>query len=168
MKRVCAWCKTELGNLSTGGVTDDTITHGICKKCKEYFFSNKRSEFNDFLDRLAAPVLVVNPEGIVTTANKNARFMLGKDLSQIEGELGGDVMECAYARLPGGCGNTVHCKSCTIRNTVMDTFETGKSRIKVPAYPDIQTPSGVQNIRFLISTEKAENFVLLRIDEIGG
>ncbi|MCJ7776462.1 MAG: hypothetical protein MUP08_08760, partial [Desulfobulbaceae bacterium] len=66
----------------------------------------------------------------------------------------------------GGCGNTVHCKSCTIRNTVTDTLQSGKSNIKVPAYPDLHHITGDNRIRFLITTERAAEAVLLRIDEI--
>jgi hypothetical protein len=76
------------------------------------------------------------------------------------------VLECAYARLPGGCGNTEHCKACTIRRTITTTHATGDGKVNVPAYQDIVTPGGIREVRFLISTEKVGNFVLLRIDEV--
>ncbi|MBN2104037.1 hypothetical protein JW835_08370 [bacterium] len=84
----------------------------------------------------------------------------------IENYMGGDAMECVYARLPGGCGNTIHCKTCTIRNSVTETFNTGKSLRKVPAYLDQMQDESVKEIKFLISTEMVNDIVLLRIDEI--
>jgi hypothetical protein len=81
---------------------------------------------------------------------------------------GGDVFECAYASLPGGCGETIHCEACTIRNTVMDTFKTGKSHLKTPAYLLQGIPDNYHEIQFEISTEKVKDVVLLRIDKICG
>ena len=75
-------------------------------------------------------------------------------------------MECAYAKLPEGCGNTKHCVACTIRNNVMATFETGRSLRQVPAFLNRIERYGVHQIRFLISTERVEEVVLLRIDEV--
>ena len=76
------------------------------------------------------------------------------------------MFECAYATLPGGCGNTIHCDGCTIRNTVMDTFQTGKSHLKKPAYRIHGIPDKNQEIHYLISTVKVKDVVLLRIDKI--
>jgi hypothetical protein len=80
--------------------------------------------------------------------------------------MGGDVFECAYARLPGGCGRTAHCSGCTIRQTVMDTVRTGQGHLRAPAYLNRATPDGVQRIPLTISTERVGDFVLLRIDAV--
>ena len=94
-------------------------------------------------------------------------MFLQKELPHIEGFKGGDVFECAYAKLPEGCGETNHCDGCSIRKTVMDTFQTGKSHLKTPAYLFHGIPDNNDEIRFLISTEKVKDVVLLRIDEVG-
>jgi len=52
-----------------------------------------------------------------------AAAMCGKSQMELVGLLGGDAMECAYARWPGGCGKTEHCETCTIRNAVTATME---------------------------------------------
>ena len=49
------------------------------------------------------------------------------------GLLGGVALECAYARLPEGCGKTVHCVTCTIRNTVTSTIQSKVLHTDVPA-----------------------------------
>jgi PAS domain-containing protein len=122
----------------------------------------------EYLDGLTAPIVVVDGDGRVTTANRQARTFLRKDLPEIEGYRGGEVFECEHARLPEGCGQTVHCSGCTIRMAVMDTLRTGVSRLRAPACLDCHTGNGVQRVEFLISTEKAGDVVLLRIDEVVG
>lgn len=168
MKRVCAWCKTEMGIVPLESLSDEIITHGICEECKNKVLGPRRFALMDFLDSLAAPVVVVDATGSVNSANKQARELLQKELPDIEGFKGGDVFECAFAKDPRGCGNTIHCDACTIRNTVMDTFSSGKSHLETPAYLILGTPDSNQKIQFLISTEKVKDVVLLRIDKVGG
>jgi PAS domain-containing protein len=166
MKRVCAWCGKSLGTAFSDVHSDALITHGICDECAFHLRAQVGMPLRDFLDGLGVPVLLLDSDGNVKTANKTVRQFLKKDLTQIEGNKGGDVFECRHATLPGGCGKTVHCSGCTIRRTVMDTFSSGKSQEKLRAYLNRETPDGSQPLRLLISTEKVHDVVLLRIDEI--
>jgi hypothetical protein len=75
-------------------------------------------------------------------------------------------MECANARLPGGCGKTIHCVGCAIRRAVTHTFLTGKSHLREPAWLDREKDGKVTRLALLVSTEKRESCVLLRIDSI--
>jgi hypothetical protein len=117
-----------------------------------------------FLDDVAVPVALVDGEGRVRAVNDKAQAMIGRKTEQIEGLPGGDVFQCAYARLPGGCGNTVHCSGCAIRRTVMETHATGLAQSRVPATLKQQTAAEPQEVRLLISTDKLGDCVLLRID----
>ena len=167
MKTVCAWCNKELGDMpDQAGASDFVVSHGICGACKEYFFSEESHTLDQFLNHMDAPVLMINPEGEVVLANDRALQFLGKDLESVKGVKGGNVMECAYSKLPEGCGNTKHCVACTIRNNVTATFETGKSLERVPAFLNRLDRDAVYKTRFLISTEKMADVVLLRIDEV--
>jgi hypothetical protein len=166
MKRVCAWCKKELGSVDSQEHSEDAITHGICRNCRGNIFFQMGVELGIFLDSLEPPIVVVDQEGTVVTGNDKIRKLLKKELPEIEGYRGGDVFECAYARLPEGCGNTVHCSGCTIRRTVMETHETGKSLLRVPATLKRYAPRDQIDIKLLISTEKVGDVVLLRIDEM--
>jgi hypothetical protein len=142
------------------------ITHGICKNCRDNILFQLGVELELFLDSLDVPIVLVNRTGTIVTGNRQAKTMLHKDLPQIEGYQGGEVFECAYARLPEGCGNTVHCSGCTIRRTVMQTFGTGKGFLRVPATLNQNTPEEPEEMNLLISTEKLADLVLLRIDQI--
>lgn len=110
-------------------------------------------------------MIVIDSDARVLTANKQAREALHKDQKSIHGFRGGEVFECAHAKLPGGCGNTVHCSGCTVRRTVMDTMETGRSHLHTPAYLHHGTPENFRRVDYFISTEKVGDAVLLRIDE---
>lgn len=167
MKKICAWCKTELESVEGGDPRE--ISHGICPKCAQRLESklgNPKS-LATFLDRIDAPVLLVDGDVVAHSANAAARGALGKELPSIRGRLGGDLVECVYARLPEGCGQTVHCAACALRITVTATYRDGRPRPEEVAYLVVLGPDGVPTrTRIVISTEKAGPVVLLRIDQI--
>ncbi|MFH1217077.1 MAG: hypothetical protein V1706_11310 [Pseudomonadota bacterium] len=168
MKRICAWCKKNLENPNgTQNKSDnEPISHGICPDCVRKNFRHEAIGIIDFLDQFTNPILLVDRDTRVLAVNRAGLTALKRKDEDARGQLGGDFFSCSHARKPGGCGKTVHCKSCTIRNTVTDTYLTGKSHVKVPAYPELHHITGEKKVRFLISTEKAGDVVLLRIDEI--
>ncbi len=166
MRKVCAWCNKNLGSPNIDMDFEDTpVTHGICGDCARAVLSFKAKQLQSFLDRFQEPVFLVTSEGRIVTANTAGLSALSKKPEEVDGKLGGEAFDCRYADLPGGCGQTVHCKTCTIRNTVMDTLESGKSHLKVAAYPDLHHITGDYRIRFLITTERVGDAVLLRIDD---
>jgi len=168
MRIVCGWCGAELGTRESDVHPADAITHGVCPECAHHLFSQMGLPMREYLNGLAAPVAVVDETGRVVTANAMARELLHKELEEIEGLAGGDVFECAYARLPEGCGNTIHCSGCAIRRTVMATHETGQGRLHEPATLYAGPQEDITPVDLLISTEKAGDIVLLRVDSMGG
>lgn len=167
MRIECAWCQKVLSEDKPQLDSDNIpISHGICPDCIKQVLSFKTEPMRDYLDRFAGPVLLVDSENRVITANKEGFSMLKKEPQDVEGELRGDALECKYASLPEGCGNSIHCKTCTIRRTLMDTIESGVSHHKVAAYPDLSWITGETRIKYLITTEKLGEAVLLRIDEV--
>jgi len=165
MRRECAWCRQSLSPDEQAEEPNRPVTHGICTRCAQLLLARYPESLGSFLDRLPVPVLVIEDAARVFTANAAARFLLGKELPAIEGRRGGDVIECVHAGRPGGCGEQVHCKSCTIRNTVLQTFQTGESFMRVKAYPDIQVGHAVKTFTVEITTEKVGDVVLLQVDE---
>ncbi|MBU2530815.1 MAG: hypothetical protein KKD35_07230 [Elusimicrobia bacterium] len=159
MRRLCAWCKKDMGSVDNG---EDIMTHGICEEC-EKLVEFEPVKTRKLIDEFNKPVLM-NESGRCLVANTAASKALEKEIDSIEGYLGGDVICCVHASEPGGCGATEHCSGCTIRNTVTDTLKTGKSHLKVQAYQFIQTKNGTEKKEFFVSTEKKGNRVLLRID----
>lgn len=166
MKKICAWCRKDLGVDHSQGKNNAPISHGICPDCYRKLISFKAKSMRDFLNQFSHPVLLVDSEVKIISANKEGLAVSGKKIEEIEGALVGDVFDCKYSSLPGGCGKTTHCKGCTIRNTVRDTFKSGVSQVKVAAYQDLHHETGEHKVKFLISTEKTGDKIFLRIDEI--
>lgn len=165
MTTICAWCNKKKQDSTSA---DERVSHGICKECLAWMKSMDRGRnLREILDTLPAPVLVVNDEGRISEANSLAAARFNGNGSKTFGMRGGDFLECMNARLPGGCGNTVHCRSCTIRNTVMATFEDGEFRERVPAYIDTIEAGQEKKVRFLVSTVRVKDMVWLRIEDAG-
>jgi hypothetical protein len=164
MKQICLYCGCYLGSVETTEDDPVCISHGVCSICFPTLVRGMGQPLRDFLDSLPGPVFVVDAECRVVCANTLALQQVSKDLPAIEGQLAGEVFECKNAKLQGGCGGTLHCKTCTIRRTVTKTAETGESCLRVPAFIDLAEISKDMTIRFLISTEKMKDVVLLRIE----
>ena len=169
MRRFCAWCQTPLDEGPRELHAGEDVSHGICPQCQEFFFSDpEEGGIERFLDRLDIPVLVVDGDLIVQTANRKALEVLGSNLPRVRLRLGGDVLECARARLPGGCGRSEHCSACAIRGSVESTYRTGEEHRQVVADQLVHRGSGPdQPVRLVISTQKSGDAVLLRIDQVG-
>ena len=158
MIRQCAWCKEIMGENQEGA--PGQITHGICLSCKAQIKTKSSAqELKEFLKNFPFPVLLIQDEGVVKSANSVAKQSLNKDDKQIENKLCGRVFECRNSYLPEGCGKTEHCPGCELRNTVMDTMRTG-----MPYNEQDVVLNGVSG-KFVvkISTEKVNEMVLLRV-----
>jgi PAS domain-containing protein len=166
MQRICGWCGKDLGELKAEPDIEYLISHGICDDCAFHLLAEVGMPLREYLDHLAAPVLIVDGNGAIKTANKMAQALLQKDLPELEGYLGGVVFECVHSTEPEGCGQTIHCSGCTVRRTVMETLHTGKNYFHVPAYLDCNIDGCIRRIHYLISTEKLGEIVLLRVDEV--
>ena len=162
MKRICAWC----GKVMTGREQGTGVTHGICEDCFSNVLSRSRETLLDFLDNLEVPILVVNQEGVVDDKNEAARDVLGKGSDDIMGHRGGEVFDCIHSFKPGGCGGTIHCKACVIRNTVEETFRTGQFFLRVPATLKIIKNAQEKDISSYISTYKEGDYVYLKIEDL--
>jgi PAS domain-containing protein len=166
MIQVCAWCRSEIGRVASTRRPENELSHGICQGCLDNIRFQAGAPLGEYLDGLPAPVYVVDGDGIVMGVNRAGCKMLGKEPGDILRLLGGDVFECAYARLPGGCGRTVHCSGCAIRRTVTRTFETGEAQSHVPAVLNHGDAAEPMPVNLKITTAKIQGIVLLRVDEM--
>lgn len=160
LRKVCAWC----GKVMDEGAPGAPVSHGICRKCFDCFSVAGEETFQDFLDSLELPVLVVNSNVTIMGGNRKAAEFIGKELPEVKSLLGGEALECAYSRLPGGCGKTVHCGGCVIRKTVTATWNDGKSRLYVEGYLDSGDPKVPARTRIFVSAEKVGDFVFLKVE----
>lgn len=114
-------------------LSDERITHCMCKDCFVHFERQLNGlPLNEYLDEFDAPVVIVDKENRIVDLNRKAEEVLGRPKSHMVGLLGGEALECDYARLPGGCGQTAHCETCTIRRVIMHTLRTGHTLTREP------------------------------------
>jgi PAS domain-containing protein len=162
----CTWCNSELLPGQSGPRHENLVTRGLCPACRENFAFQMGVPLQTYLDSLPVPIFVVDDDVVVQAANKSGAALLKKGPEQMLKRLSGVVFECAYARLPQGCGRTVHCTACAIRRSVAHTYETGESLHDVPALMHCGRSGEEQDIAMRISTEMMGEVVLLRIDSV--
>ncbi len=160
---VCIYCKSAIRTVETHPVA---VSHGVCRDCIPKLVKDLGRPISEFLDELNVPILIVHQDLRVVAGNEAARMLSPQPLDEICGWLCGDVIGCRNAQEPEGCGQTVHCLSCTIRRSVLHTYDTGEPCIDVPAYPDVGLISGEKHPGFMVSTQKAGAFVKLKINPI--
>jgi hypothetical protein len=158
----CSRCETQMAGPDV--VTLNPVTANLCPRCVDYFELREVADICQYLENLPAPILVMDGDGVIRGANSLACKTVSKDLPHILNRRGGDVFECAYARLPGGCGGTVHCSGCTIRKAILDTLSTGQplSGISVEVLQVVEGKD--RKVKLRISTQRMANCVLLQID----
>lgn len=142
------------------------VSHGICPACVSNLTFQQGVSLHQFLDDFELPVLVVDGDVQVTDANAAACRVLGKEADELRGHRGGEVFECAHARLPGGCGRTLHCSGCAIRRSVTTTYRTGEPQSMVPASLSRGDPDDPSSIALSITTVKVGDLVLLRVERM--
>jgi hypothetical protein len=164
MKRLCAWCGSDLDEEPSPKDFNHPITHGICELCSADLLRDRGIPLGDFLGSLGIPTLLATGDWVVERANQGVLDMVGSSQGAVDGKLGGEVFECANATLPGGCGQTILCSACTVRKTVTETHATGESQIRVPVTLEVSPRGVLGEIAFLITTEKVGDRVLVQIE----
>jgi len=163
--RVCAWCGEKMGLTERRATYRFPVTHGMCGTCSHLLATYRDVNLDQLINRLEQPVLVVDElTSLVVTANEPAAAAFGKPLGAFAGERGGSVTECVNAYEPGGCGEAEHCTGCTIRHLVMETASSGRGEDRAIAYQHRVGPDGIRKQHYLISTEKLEDLILLRME----
>ena len=160
MKVICSYCRKRIGEKEP--INDDSVSHGMCQECYDYYKEQVNGlPLDKFLDRFEVPLLVVDKNVRIVATNKMFENLTGRSHRDVFGLLGGEVMECVYARLPEGCGRTAHCLACSIRNTVMATMESGEPQMQVP----VKLRRESKEIGMVISAEKIGSFVRIIIEK---
>lgn len=161
MKVICSYCRKKLPDKEP--FDSDETSHGMCKECYIHFSKQWLGlELGEYLDQFDSAVMAVDQDARIIGANLSMAKMLDMEDRDIFGLLGGEVLECQYAKLPEGCGNTVHCKTCTIRNAITHTLKTGESMRNIPAFLD----GAENNNNMIISTVKEDDFVCITVKKI--
>jgi PAS domain-containing protein len=161
MRIVCSKCQRILHD---DGSRADLVERRLCDGCGRAVGRGTRPlGLSQALDRVPAAVLVVDPEGRVLAANAAMARALGRDRDALLGLRGGEAMTCAFALLPEGCGNTVHCRECAIRRTVMAVYDDGRPRVGVRAY--LRASAAALDV--VISARPYDGCVQVTVESVG-
>ncbi|HUL54055.1 MAG TPA: hypothetical protein VLT83_11660 [Opitutaceae bacterium] len=161
MTTLCAWCQRPL--LPAPASADGAGPAGLCPDCARRLQDERPIALADLVNEFAVPVLAVTDDVVVLAANDAARANFNLTAVEMTGRRGGDIIECVHARQPGGCGRTVHCPGCTLRQTVVATAADGKPRRRVRAVQSVATAQGVKLRTFRLSTQAIGGTVLVTI-----
>ncbi len=142
---------------------DGPITHGICPNCAADLEYVPQS-LERFLNSLGGPVLLVDGEGRVLGLNMAAAAIVRINPTAARGHLAGEVLECIYSQLPGGCGHTTHCTGCTIRRAFEHTAATGEAVRDASAFAHVRGLETPKRLSFRISTERLGPLVLVQLE----
>ena len=158
MKVICSYCRKEIGEKEP--FDDGRISHSICEDCHGYYSKQTAGiSFDEYLNRFDNPVFIVDEDVRILAANNRAETLIGKPMTDFLGLLGGEALECIYARLSGGCGKTVHCVTCAIRITVTSTIQDGVFHKDVPAKLNLED----DEIALYLSTEIIGSCVCVKV-----
>jgi PAS domain-containing protein len=167
MRRVCAWCGGRYGDSADKTNVDDAVTHGICGQCAKFFSAHEPDSLRGFLNVFSEPILCVDSDARVLTANDAACDLLQEDRSTISDLLFGQVALCPWSMRAPGCGQHEHCLACTVRTMVGETFAAKTGVLRQPAYVEHTLSDGtVQRLRIVVTSEYRGEMVLIRIDDL--
>jgi PAS domain S-box-containing protein len=117
-------------------------------------------------------IMVVNAERRIQQVNGFAAQFVGRDAEEMLGLRSGEALRCMHVLDdPRGCGFGEFCQQCVIRNTVIDTLETGKTHLQIEApYYFRGQDNETRDLQFFMSTTsievKGERMVLVTLQDI--
>lgn len=167
MKRVCAWCNRQMKTLQAdiknpGGL----VTHSICDDCADNLDFQMGVTLARYIDSLKIPIIALDESGQIIAVNNEARKLHENRNIAVSAIWNDKIFECAHARLPEGCKKAVHCSGCAIRFITADTYRTGISQNDVPAHFNSCSADLTEKIELIVSADKIENIVFLRITRL--
>lgn len=121
------------------------------RKQAEMALHERQAELSAIYDNVPLLMLLVDEERRVEKANHTAASLVQRAAEEMLGLYGGEALRCVHSTdHPLGCGFGQVCKSCTIRNTVLDTFKTGNNHYQVEARIQLAIRPGTMTV--LVST----------------
>ncbi|HDP94975.1 MAG TPA: PAS domain S-box protein [Candidatus Aminicenantes bacterium] len=117
-------------------------------------------------------MMVVNADRRIQQINGFATQFAGRDAEDVLGLRGGEALRCMHVLDdPRGCGFGDFCQRCVIRNSVLDTLETGKTYLQIEApYFYQEKDNKIKEMTFLTSTTpilvKGTRMVLVTLQDI--
>ena len=139
------------------------------RKETENALRESQAELRAIYDNAPMVLLLVDRERRVHGVNLAGIRLSGRSAEEMRGLRGGEALGCIHATDdPLGCGFGRSCEECQVRQTVVDTFETGENHYQVEA--EVQLAARQESMILLVSTViidlAAGRRVLVCLDDI--
>jgi PAS domain S-box-containing protein len=141
-----------------------------CRLAKEAL-GESRAEFSAMFDNAPITLVLVDQERRVRRVNRVASELSSRSAEDMIGLRDGEALRCVYSLdNPKGCGYAPSCTECALRNTVLDTFETGRGHHRVEVEIPLAREDGQEEKHFLVTTTPVtiskSQLVLVSIEDI--
>jgi PAS domain-containing protein len=104
------------------------------------------------LDAIPSPLFVVDDDVRIRAFNAAASPLMGEAPTLVFNQRGGEALHCIHStEAIGGCGASVACKTCVIRNAVGETCASG-SVVRRTQRMQLVGPSGARDVYVLVTT----------------
>ena len=150
-----------------------SIVHDITEKKKAERVLIEQKELLSAIYRNAPLIIMaLNSERRIQQVNGFATQFAGRDAEEMHGLRGGEALRCMHVLdNPAGCGFGDFCQQCVIRNTVLDTLESGETHLQIEAPYSFKKKAGqIQEMTLLTSTTpimvKGERMVMVTLLDI--
>ena len=131
--------------------------------------SMREAEISAILDSAPMLMLLVDQDRRVVKSNRAAADFAGRGVADMIGLRAGEALRCLNSLSDGGCGSGPVCNLCLIRNTVIDTLETGQSHSQVEWRLPFVREECTEELAFLVYTsllDLPQRKVLLFIQDV--
>ena len=157
---VCSYCRKQIEEKEP--YEDKRQSHSICPVCYDYHVPQLLGKnLSQHLDKQDSPAIIMDEDGRVVGVNQAMLSFLGKRKEEVLGLLGGEMMGCRYSRLNESCGKTLHCATCSIRNT-MNQSRTSKADLENVV---VTLDRDEVRLHFRVSAFHREDFTKLVVHE---
>jgi PAS domain S-box-containing protein len=105
----------------------------------------------------SAPVvmMLVDTERRVVRINTTGAEFAGRPGPELIGMRGGEALRCFHSfDSAQGCGFGEFCQHCAVRETVLDTLQTGTPHVQMECHLPVARDTGTQELYFLLSTAR--------------
>lgn len=122
------------------------------------------------LDAMPAHIFLVDEDVQIFGVNRAASRLLARETEVIIRRRAGEVLHCLHALAgPEGCGSTVFCLDCPVRNSVTKAVH-GQKVVQHPARMELVQDDKIKEIHLLITASPLEYrnkmFALLILEDI--
>jgi PAS domain S-box-containing protein len=118
---------------------------------------DRETELDAIYENAPIVMLLVDGERRICKMNQCAQAFARTNLAEAVGRRGGDALRCLHAlESPEGCGCGPHCGACTVRRTVLDTLQTGRSHQQVEATLPFAVDGERRDLTLLLGTARLQ------------